>query len=98
MPPSASTASAPPLLVRLPSLRSIRPPVKFHLFPSLHLFSTNSFVTPAHSYRATDASVPIGSAIAKEFGMNVDNVVAKAKQVAEYYKGKTVPSRLLRPF
>lgn len=43
------------------------------------------------------ASAP-GAALAKEFGMTVDNVVAKAQTALTFYKGKTVPSRLLRPF
>jgi transketolase len=67
---------------------------------SVEAASTASWDRYAHASVGIDrfgASAP-GNQIAKEFGMNVDNVVAKAKQTAEYFKGKAVPSRLLRPF
>jgi len=67
---------------------------------SVEAAATSGWERYAHASVGIDrfgASAP-GAAIAKEFGMNVDNVVAKAKQVAEYYKGKSVASRLLRPF
>jgi len=67
---------------------------------SVEAGTTTGWERYAHASVGIDrfgASAP-GAQIAKEFGMNVDNVVAKAKQAAEYYKGKPVPSRLQRPF
>jgi len=67
---------------------------------SVEAGATTGWDRYAHASLGVDrfgASAP-GAALAKEYGMNVDNVVAKAKQVVEFFKGKSVASRLLKPF
>ena len=66
---------------------------------AVEALSPEGWAKYAHSVigmRTFGASAP-GKDLAKKFGFTSDNVVAKARELLAFYKGKTVPDLMARP-